>query len=73
MIVGQVVLGLAIRRSQPTGASWPFLLLASAGALLAVTVFADAWHDIGMFTFDAGRALFGVGLLRQRRALENSE
>ena len=62
--VGNVLLGLSFRRGAARRTSWPLLVVAGAGALVAVTVFADPWHDVGMFTFAAGWVGFGATLLR---------
>jgi hypothetical protein len=62
-MIGNVVLGLSLRRSAFLGHSWALLVVAGAGALVAVTVFVDPWHDVGMFTFDAAWAALGVRLI----------
>ncbi len=61
--IGHIVLGLAIRRTGQLGSWWTALLVAAAGAGVAVVVFTDPWHDLGLFTFDAGWVIVGIRLL----------
>lgn len=64
LILGAVPLGLGLRRSGVVGAWWIAVVVAGAGALVAMLTLSP-WHEIGLFTFDAGWAALGLGLLRR--------
>jgi len=61
--VGHTMLALAVRRTGALGRWWLALLFAAAGALAAVLVFSDPWHDLALFTFDAAWFALGARLL----------
>ena len=62
--VGHTMLALRRRRTGALGRWWPALLVAAGGALAAVLVFSDPWHDLALFTFDAAWVALGLRLLR---------
>lgn len=64
LILGAVPLGLGLRRSGVVGAWWIGVVVAGAGALVAMLTLSP-WHELGLFTFDAGWAALGLGLLRR--------
>lgn len=41
--------------------------VAAGGALVAIVVFVDPWHDLGLFTFNATWVLLGAHLMRRAR------
>jgi hypothetical protein len=49
----------------PLGNAWVMPLIAAAGAIVALTVEADPYHDIGLFVFEGGWVALGVALLRR--------
>jgi hypothetical protein len=65
--VGSVPLALGLRRSGLLGGWWLAVLVAGAGALVAVVASADPWHDLGLFTFDAAWFALGLRLLTPQR------
>lgn len=62
-VIGQVTLGIGLRRREHLGPAAGLLVVAAAGALVAVLVFADPWHDLGLATFDAAWVALGARLL----------
>jgi hypothetical protein len=46
------------------GKAWVIPLVAAAGAVVALTVEADPYHDIGLFVFEGAWVALGVVLLR---------
>ena len=64
LILGAVPLGLGLRRSEVVGAWWIGVVVAGAGALVAMLTLSP-WHELGLFMFDAGWAALGLGLLRR--------
>lgn len=62
--VGHTMLALGLRRTGALGRWWLAPLVAAGGALAAVLVFSDPWHDLALFTFDATWVALGVHLLR---------
>ena len=48
------------------GRAWVAPLVAAAGAIVALTVEADPYHDIGLFVFEGAWVALGVALLRLR-------
>jgi hypothetical protein len=50
----------------PLGNAWVMPLIAAAGAIVALTVEADPYHDIGLFVFEGAWVALGVALMRQR-------
>jgi hypothetical protein len=62
--VGHTMLAIRLRRTGAIGRWWPALLVAAGGALAAVLVFSDPWHDLALFTFDAAWVVLGARLLR---------
>jgi hypothetical protein len=68
LILGSVPLALGLRRSGTVGIWWVAVLVAGAGALVALLTLSP-WHEVGLFTFDAGWAALGLGLLRAQASL----
>lgn len=68
LVVGQVLVGLTLRRSGAVGAWWVALPVAALGILAGVAIPADPWHDLGLFTFDAAWAALGLHLLMVGRS-----
>lgn len=64
LILGSVPLGLGLRRAGTVGTWWITVPVAGAGALMAMLTLSP-WHELGLFTFDAGWAALGLGLLRR--------
>jgi hypothetical protein len=64
LVVGAVPLALGLRRSIPGW--WTAVLVAGAGAAVALLAEADPWHDLGLFVFDAAWVALGLGLLSRR-------
>lgn len=62
LIVGSVPLALGLRGSATVGRWWSAVLVAGAGALVAMLTLSP-WHELGLFTFDAAWAVLGVRLL----------
>ena len=61
LLVGQVTLGLSMRRKQRgAGDVSPLLVLAGAWIIVAIVVPADPWHDIGMFGLFGSWVLLGA-------------
>lgn len=67
LIVGSVPLALGLRRSPAVGRWWAAVLVAGAGALIAMGTLSP-WHELGLFTFDAAWAVLGVRVLTGRHA-----
>lgn len=63
VIVGSVPLALGLRGSTAVGRSWVTVLVAGAGALVAMLTLSP-WHEVGLFTFDAAWVVLGLRLLR---------
>lgn len=63
-VVGNVLVGLHLRRSAEVGRWWVALPVAAAGLLAGVVIPLDPWHDLGLFTFDAAWVALGAHLLR---------
>jgi hypothetical protein len=61
LIVGSVPLGLGLRRSAVLGPWWAAVLVAGAGAVVAMVTLSP-WHELGLFTFDAAWAALGLRL-----------
>lgn len=70
LILGSVPLALGLRRSGSGPLPWLAVLVAGAGALVALLTLSP-WHEIGLFTFDAAWAALGLSLLR--RTADRSE
>ncbi len=66
LVLGAVPLALGLRRSRAVGPWWAAVLVAGAGALVAMTT-QSPLHEVGLFTFDAAWAALGLGLLSLRR------
>lgn len=64
MPVAAVPLALGLRRAGRLGGWWVSVLVAGAGALVALGASADPWHDLGLFVFFGAWAALGVHLLR---------
>jgi hypothetical protein len=63
IIAGAVPLALGMRRSGAVGPWWTAVLVAGAGALVAMST-QSPWHEVGLFTFDAAWVALGLHLLR---------
>lgn len=77
-VVGQLLIGLHLRRSAEVGRWWVVLPAAAAGLLAGVVIPVDPWHDLGLFAFDAawvalGAHLLGTGLRRGGGHVEQQE
>jgi len=72
LVVGGVLLGVGVWRARvvPSGAT-P-LWVGAAAALVAIVVFTDPWHDIGLFVFAGAWSALGVTLLTARRCPPNA-
>ena len=64
LIVGSVPFAIGLRRSRTGSRAWLAVLVAGAGALVALLTLSP-WHEIGLFTFDAAWAALGLRLLRR--------
>jgi hypothetical protein len=64
MLVAAVPLALGLRRAGGVGGWWVTVLVAGAGALVALGAAVDPWHDLGLFVFFAAWAVLGLRLLR---------
>ena len=64
MVVAAVPLGLGLRRAGGLGGWWGTVLVAGAGALVALGAATDPWHDLGLFLFFAAWIALGLRLLR---------
>lgn len=62
LVAGAVPLALGLRRSGAVGAWWTAVLVAGAGALVAMTT-QSPLHEVGLFTFDAAWVALGLRLL----------
>ena len=69
--IGAVPLALGLRRSGPGGA-WIAVLVAAAGAFVALGAAADPWHDLGLFVFFGAWVALGLRLLGVARAARRS-
>lgn len=67
-VVGHASLGVGLRRREHLRPESGLLVLAAGGALVAVLVFADPWHDLGLAVFDAAWVALGARLLGAARA-----
>jgi hypothetical protein len=59
-----VPLGLGLRRAGELGGWWLAVVVAGAGALVALGAVADPWHDVGLFVCFGAWAALGLRLLR---------
>lgn len=66
-MVGQITLSVGLRRAGVLRSWWLAPLVAAGGALVAVVVFTDPWHDLGLFTFNAAWVLLGIHLINRAR------
>ena len=66
IVAGAVPLALGLRRSAAVGGWWPAVVVAGAGALVALLT-QSPLHEVGLFTFDAAWCALGVRLLTARR------
>lgn len=64
---GHIALSLGLRRAGALRSWWAAPLVAAGGALVAIVVFVDPWHDLGLFTFNAAWVLLGAHLMRRAR------
>lgn len=65
MLVAAVPLALGLRRAG-IGGWWVAVLVAGAGALVALGAAVDPWHDLGLFVFFAAWVALGLHLLVAR-------
>lgn len=66
-IGGHIALSLGLRRAGALRSWWTAPLAAAGGALVAILVFVDPWHDLGLFIFNAAWVLIGVHLITRAR------
>jgi hypothetical protein len=64
LVAGAVPLALGLRRTLPGW--WTAVLVAGAGAAVALLVEPDPWHDLGLFVFDAAWLALGLAVLGGR-------
>ena len=50
------------------GKAWLMPIVAAAGAVVALTIEADPYHDIGLFIFEAAWVALGVVLIRLKQS-----
>jgi hypothetical protein len=62
--VAAVPLALGLRRAGGLGRWWVAVLVAGAGALVALGAAEDPWHDLGLFVLFAAWIALGLRLLR---------
>ena len=67
MLVGAVPLALGLRRVGGLGRWWVAVLVAGAGALVALGAAGDPWHDLGLFVCFGSWAVLGLRLLVRGR------
>jgi hypothetical protein len=67
ILVAAVPLALGLRRGDGLGRWWLTVLVAGAGALVALGAAADPWHDLGLFVFFGAWAALGLRLLLRGR------
>jgi hypothetical protein len=67
MLVGAVPLALGLRRVGGLGRWWATVLVAGAGALVALGAAGDPWHDLGLFVCFGSWAVLGLRLLVRGR------
>ena len=65
LVVGAVPLALGLRPGVPRW--WTAVLVAGAGAAVALLAEADPWHDLGLFVFFLAWALLGVAWTQRSR------
>lgn len=63
LIVAQVPLAVGLRRGGLVGAGWVAPLAGVAAAVLAITISADPYHDIGLFLFFGSWVALGGAVL----------
>ena len=64
LVVGATALGFGLRRSPWVGGLAPLLWVGAAGSLVAVTVFTDPWHDLGLLSSYVVWVVLGIRLRR---------
>jgi hypothetical protein len=64
ILIAAVPLALGLRRAGGLGGWWVAVLVAGAGALVALGAAVDPWHDLGLFVCFAAWAVLGLRLLR---------
>jgi len=64
LLVASVPLALGLRRAGGLGDWWVTVLVAGAGALVALGAAEDPWHDLGLFVFFAAWIALGLRLVR---------
>ena len=67
LLASAVPLALGLRRAGGLGRWWIAVLLAGAGALVALGAPGDPWHDLGLFLFFAGWVALGLRLVSRGR------
>jgi hypothetical protein len=63
-VFGHLLFARGLRR--PFGHAWVIPLIAAAGAIVALTVEADPYHDLGLFLFEGAWVALGFALMRRR-------
>jgi hypothetical protein len=64
IVVAALPLGLGLRRAGGLGGWWLAVVVAGAGALVALGAAVDPWHDVGLFVCFGAWAALGLRLLR---------
>jgi hypothetical protein len=67
IVVAALPLALGLRRAGGLGGWWFAVVVAGAGALVALGAAVDPWHDVGLFVCFGAWAALGLRLLRRAR------
>lgn len=68
LLVGQVLLGIGLRRGGLLGRGWAAPLAGVAAIALAITTDADPYHDLGLFLFFGSWFALGCAVLSRSSA-----
>ena len=68
VLVGQLLFARDLRPH--FGKAWLIPIVAAAGAVVALTIEADPYHDIGLFIFESAWVALGVILMRRKSSAE---
>ncbi len=64
LVLGEIALGIRLRRTRLVGVGWPLPIAAAIASLLGVVVPVDPWHDLGLLSSFAAWVALGAQLLR---------